>query len=539
MDTQIEIQIYYIASSVITGAIIGWALYLILKAWLEKRKIDLALRISEAKYRTYLENAPIGIVIIDSKGQIKEANETFGWISGQDKNDLPGELLDKIVNTGNNLDLASKITGKTAASFDVSFYEDDQRFRSWNIDSIRMPDSEFLVYVIDITERVLLEEQMRQASKMEAVGQLASGVAHEFNNILHAVRGFSETLLEILPKKSKEYDYAHEINLAGERASFVAKQLLNFSFKQQTNAREIKINEIITNITRMLNQTIGDNVEIELKLGRDLKPIFFDPNQIEVILMNLCINARDAMPNGGRITVKTSMRRLYEAIAGFDFIAGDYIVLSVSDTGIGMDEETLKRIFEPFFTTKPQGKGTGLGLPNVYGAVKSGKGIIKVRSETGKGTIFDIFIPAIEPATNISQLDTVKKALGGTEKILVAEDDPALLKLAVEILESSGYSVIAAENGKRAIEEAYSNISDIDMALLDYMMPGKNGYEVYQLLAELKPSLQVLIMSGSIVDEESIDIIEKAGLRILRKPYSKNELLLSIRETLDSKGLSH
>lgn len=536
MDTQIEIQIYYLVVSVITGVIVGWVLYVILKAWLDKRKTDRALRISEAKYRTYLENAPIGIVIFDSKGKIIEANETFGWISGQDKNDLPGEFLDKIVNTGNNLDLVEKITSKTATSFDVSFYEDDQRFRAWNVNSIRMPDSEFLVYVIDITERVLLEEQMRQASKMEAVGQLASGVAHEFNNILHAVRGFSETLLEILPKKSKEYEYAHEINLAGEKASFVAKQLLNFSFKQQTEAREIKINEVITNITRMLNQTIGDNIEIDLILGKDLKPIYFDPNQLEVILMNLCINSRDAMPNGGRITVKTSMRRLYEAIAGFDFIAGEYIVLTVADSGIGMDEETRSRIFEPFFTTKPQGKGTGLGLPNVYGAVKSGKGIIKVQSETSKGTTFDIFIPAIKPGSYVSQNETVKKAAGGSERILLAEDDPALMKLAIDTLESSGYRVIAAENGRSAIKKAYLKISDIDMAILDYMMPGKNGYEVYQTLAELKPSLPVLIMSGSIVDEESISIIEKAGLRILRKPYSKKELLLSIREILDSKG---
>lgn len=536
MDTETQIQILYFVSAVIAGAVLTWVTYMIIKAWLEKRKTDIALRISEAKYRAYLENAPIGVLVIDKDGMIQVANETFGWIAGIDRNDLIGNNLDDMIGDEINDQIVDKITSKTAATFDMNFYEESHKFRAWSVNSILIRDPEYLVFVDDITDRVLLEERVRQASKMEAIGQLASGVAHEFNNILQAVKGYSDSLIDMVEQDSKEYDYAVEINAAGERASAITKQLLTFSYQQKTNPEVLKINNVVSDIFKMLNRTIGDDIEIDLRLGRNLPNVFIDPNQLEIIVMNLCINARDAMPNGGTITVQTFKDYLEEPITGFSAKPGEYVILTIEDTGIGMEEEIRERIFEPFFTTKERGRGTGLGLATVYGSVKSSNGVIAVESEPGEGTLFKILLPAhiSEESKDSDEPETDVQIIGGTETIILAEDDPSLLKLAIEHLETSGYTVLAAPNGDIAVDTTLSNLDQIDIAVFDYVMPGKNGYQAYKAIAEVKPELPVLFISGSSEKETDLEILQRENLRIIRKPYSKTELLKAIREILDS-----
>ncbi len=391
----------------------------------------------------------------------------------------------------------------------------------------------------DITEKRRLEDQLRQAQKMEAVGQLAGGIAHDFNNILSAITGYGHILRTKLGSDDPLRVNVEHILDAAERAADVTHSLLAFSRKQIINVRPVSPNEIMDRVAKILSRLIGE--DIELRIGRTAGDvnIVADGGQIEQVLMNLATNARDAMPDGGILTIDSEVVKLddkFVEIHGYGK-PGIYDLIAVSDNGTGMDEKTRKRIFEPFFTTKEMGRGTGLGLSIVYGIIKQHNGFINVYSEVDKGTTFKIYLPAVmvKDVEKPGALRTQSSPARGSETIIVAEDDAALRKLSTVVLTEFGYKVIEAADGEEAVEECIRNSDVVDMVMLDVIMPKKNGREAYEEIKKIKPGIKVLFASGY-----TADIVHKKGIidegqDFLLKPVSPNDLLRKVREILDRK----
>ena len=383
-------------------------------------------------------------------------------------------------------------------------------------------------------ERKSLEEQLHQAQKMESIGQLAGGVAHDFNNILQAIVGYADLLLDRLPERDKTREFAENIVHSAERASSLTRQLLAFSRRQVLEMEDLDLNEVVDGLFKMLKRMIGEDIEVEIPQGRRLGIVHADRGQMEQVLLNLCVNARDAMPEGGALTIETenvAMDSKYcEAHAWAS--PGRYVLLSVTDTGCGMDAETQAHIFEPFFTTKEMGKGTGLGLATVYGIVRQHQGMIQVYSEVGKGTTFKVYLPSLERAASPVETKAVTRSEGGTETILVAEDDETLRKLAVRIFEGAGYTVLPAVNGSEALDVFNTHAAGIDLVLLDVVMPKMGGKAVYDVLRQQHPGLRFLFSSGYSTSAIHTDFALKAGIDLIQKPYAPDALLRKVREVL-------
>ena len=385
-------------------------------------------------------------------------------------------------------------------------------------------------------EKEQLQEQLRHAQKMEAIGTLAGGIAHDFNNILTAIMGFGGLMQIQLPKESPVMPHVEQILVSAQKAASLTQNLLAFSRKQLSTPKPLNLNENIGNLKKLLGRLIKEDIEFKLELSEKDLIVMADQGQIDQILMNLVTNAKDAMPTGGVLTVTTEAVKLAPNILATlpPRNSNDYALISVIDTGIGMDGKTKERIFDPFFTTKAVGKGTGLGLSMIYGIVKQHEGHIEVESEVGKGTTFNIYFPLIDLALEKKEekgLLTLKK---GIETILIAEDDSSVASLVKKVLEEFGYKVIAADNGESAIEQFLKNKDDIQLLLLDVIMPKKNGKEAYEAIRKIKPEVKTLFISGypaDIIDEQAI--IE--GLNFIRKPVSPEELLFKVREVLDQK----
>lgn len=387
--------------------------------------------------------------------------------------------------------------------------------------------------VQDITDYKRLEEQLIQAQKMEAIGQLAGGIAHDFNNILTAIIGYASIILEDLKKDDPVAFRVSHILGAAEKGANLVQNLLTFSRKQITNPRPVDLNEIIRGIYNLLKRLVKENIELKTILPDELI-IKADAGQIEQVLMNLVTNARDAMPYGGVITIRTgkiTIDDLFIKSHGFGQV-GEYAVLSVSDTGIGMDEKTKERIFEPFFTTKETGKGTGLGLAMVYSIIRQHNGYINIYSEPNRGTTFNLFLPLLRDIEKEGiKVINAEEIKGGIETVLVAEDDSGVRMLISEILRGSGYTVIEASDGEDAISKFLEKKERIDLVLLDMIMPGKNGKEVHETIKSIRPDIKSLFMSGYSFEILKDDIVEED--QFIPKPVSPVELLKKVRQALD------
>jgi two-component system cell cycle sensor histidine kinase/response regulator CckA len=392
-----------------------------------------------------------------------------------------------------------------------------------------------LMVAQDVGERQQLEEQLRQAQKMEAVGRLAGGVAHDFNNLLMVIKGHTELLLGALPQGDASCRKVELIDRAADRAASLTRQLLAFSRMQVLQPRVINLNKIVEDMGKLIPRLIGEDVELVIRGSLDLGAIRADASQMEQVIMNLAVNARDAMPGGGRLLIETSNAELDRSYANARPIVtpGNYVLLAVSDTG--MDAETQARIFEPFFTTKEQGKGTGLGLSTVYGVVKQSGGFIWVYSEVGKGTSFKIYLPRVDqPLEAGGTTVAYAEAPRGTETVLLAEDEGDVRELAKEFLEASGYTVIEARNGQEALKLAAEHSGEIDLLVSDLVMPGMTGQQLAALLQQSDSGLRVVFMSG--YSEHAAAEAAQAGssVRILTKPFNRGALLRAVREVLGS-----
>jgi PAS domain S-box-containing protein len=388
----------------------------------------------------------------------------------------------------------------------------------------------------DITARRRLEAQLLQAQKMEAVGTLAGGIAHDFNNLLQAIQGYAELLLLRKEKNEPGYRELNEIVRAAKRGGELTQQLLTFSHRVESKRQPIILNAQVAKVKKLLERTIPKMIQIELQLADDSKYVNADPIQIEQVLMNLAVNAADAMPEGGKLTVATENTVLDEEYfrAYPEAKPGEYVLLKVTDTGQGMDKETLERIFEPFYTTKEVGKGTGLGLAMAYGIVKTHKGFILCHSEYGRGTTFEIYLPATAQQKEMvgpKELEFPLKS--GTETILVVDDEESIRELGVDLLGEAGYTVVTASDGERALEVYRQNKEQIDLVILDLMMPRMGGRKCLQELLEIDPEARVLIASGYSPEGLTKEALEVSAGGFVKKPYDMRQMLQKIRDVLD------
>jgi CheY-like chemotaxis protein len=373
-----------------------------------------------------------------------------------------------------------------------------------------------------------------QAQKLEAIGQLTGGVAHDFNNVLQAILGYCELLDRDLPEKSKMY--VAEVVKAAQRAVTLTKQLLAFSRKQIMSPRVIDPKELVRSMQAMIERVIGEDIELRKFIDPDTGNFFADPGKIEQVLLNLAVNARDAMPKGGKLTLETSNRSLDESYIRDHpgAKAGHYVRIAVSDTGTGMDQETLTHIYEPFFTAKREGKGTGLGLSTVYGIIKQSEGYITCYSELGKGTTFTIYLPLTQQIASMTATSVpARTAPTGTETILLVDDDSASRVVARIALEVAGYNVVEASGGEEALSEVMERRLEVRLLITDVVMPRMSGEDLARRLQELIPGVRVLYVSGYTANAISRRGILDTGVDYLEKPFSSVELLIKIREILD------
>ncbi len=486
-----------------------------------------------------IEESGEGVIIMDRHGLIEYVNPAIERITGY----LEEELLGKNLITGIHPWVHADEMNKSISNGNLWFgtlrnKRKDGTDYYVHISLVPVKDingdvKKFVSIIKDVTKERSLEEQLRHSQKMEVIGQLAAGVAHDFNNILTAIIGYGNLLQnKLLDEKMR--DYVHEILLSSERAANLTKSLLAFSRKQVINLQPVDLNEIVRGMEKFISKIIKENIELKFLLSDNKLNVMADKGQIEQALMNLVTNASDAMPEGGLLVIKTDIVNIDEEYVKSKIFdrAGPHACISVTDTGIGMDEKTIQRIFEPFYTTKEIGKGTGLGLPIVYGIIKQHGGNIKVYSEKGEGTTFRIYLPLISAEIKEKAEKEIPLPKFGTELILFAEDDDTIRKLIKDVLEEYGYKLIEAHDGDEAVKLFKENKNKIDMILFDVILPKKNGIEAYEEIKKINPDIKALFISGYAEEIIHKKQISETGLNFISKPIFPNELLIKIREVL-------
>lgn len=517
----------------------------------EALEAERRLQASERRLTQILEAVPAGIFVADREGHFVFGNESASRILGQGAfPDLPmTEHAEKyqayVAGTDelyplDRMPVRRALHGAMASADDVEIRRDGTTLSLSVHAAPLFDDGGDIVGAVtvftDATEHKFLEAQLRQALKMEAVGQLAGGVAHDFNNLLTVILSYGSMLAERLDPSDPIGRDVREMTAAAERAAGLTRQLLAFSRKQVLQPQVIDVNSVVTNVETLLRRLIGADITLQVDLKSDIPPVNADPGQLEQVLMNLAVNARDAMPDGGMLRISTaedgSLGRGAPDDAAYD--RPKYVVLSVSDTGSGMTSEVRRRVFDPFFTTKAPGEGTGLGLSTVYGIVKQSGGDIRVRSEPGQGTAFDIYLPCADAPPRVAPAGSVRAARG-SETILVVEDDPSLRSLAVRVLKRYGYDVIPAASGPEALALSADSRAVVDAVLTDVIMPGMNGREVVERLLAARPGLPYLFMSGYTDDEVLRRGVLQGDSPFLQKPFTADQLARKIREVIDER----
>jgi PAS domain S-box-containing protein len=495
---------------------------------------------------TAVDQSAEAIVITDPEGTIQYANPAFERISGYGREEVVGRTP-RILKSGKHgeefyRELWSTIKrGEVWTGTFVNKRKDGSLYEEEAILSpVRDSSGALMNFVAvkrDVTNERKMEAQLRQSQKMEAVGKLAGGIAHDFNNLLTAVSGYSELVLNRIAGDDPNRRYIQEIQKVSGRAAALTRQLLAFSRRQILQPKVIGLNAVVAEMDNMLRRLIGEDIDLYTVLDPGLWKVKADPGQVEQVIVNLAVNARDAMPEGGKMTIETANVHIDEAYASGHVAIrpGPYVMLALSDTGAGMDAETMSRVFEPFFTTKEKGKGTGLGLSTVYGIVKQSGGYIWVYSEPGRGTTFKIYLPRTEGEVEArTPAAAPPERTRGSETILLVEDEDAVRPLIREVLERNGYTVLSAGNGEEALRVAGRHEGEIQLMVCDVVMPGMSGVELSRRIAPVRPDMKVLYMSGytdnAIVHHGVLD----PGTAFLEKPFTPDALARKVRSVLDA-----
>ena len=506
----------------------------------ERRKAEQAL----TRLGLAVDQAAEAVVVTDTEGNIEYVNPSFERITGYSQEEAIGRNM-RILKSGKQDETIYQEMWATISHGEVwkgrfvnrkkdgTLYDEES-----TISPVRDASGKIVNFVAgkrDVTQEVVLQKQVQTAQRMESVGTLAGGVAHDFNNALTGVLGFGEMLKHRLADNPKALDEVDQILRSADRASTLTRQLLTFARRQVIEPVNLNLSKIVLDLSKLLRKVIGEHIEVKTSLHEDLPSVFADPGQMEQVLMNLCLNARDAMPSGGQLLIGTDVTTVDEEyVKVYPYVKeGRYVLLTVSDTGIGMEEKTIERIFEPFFTTKEPEKGTGLGLAVVYGIVKQHNGFIHVYSELGKGTTFEIRLPAVDAKPEARTAAKEEPVRGGNETILLAEDDEPVRKLVDRTLKDLGYTVLIGRNGEEAVTLFKENQSRISLALLDVMMPLKQGKEVYEEMHKMNPALKVIFMSGYMANSIHESFVLNAGTPFLAKPFGPSSLARKVREVLD------
>ena len=494
-----------------------------------------------------LESTTDGILVLDRTGRMVQVNHKFielwkipddivesrngenGLKFGLEQMTEPELFLQK---------LRALQDAPAAQSFDELSFKDGRIYEGYSLPHRVGDEIVGRVWSFrDVTARRQLEEQLSQSQKLEAVGALAGGVAHDFNNLLTVIRGYTGLLIDSLGVSHPERGDLEQITKAADRAAALTHQLLAFSRKQVLKPVALDLNEVVASLVTMLRRLIGEDIEMSIVPAPEVGVVAADPSQMEQVIVNLVVNARDAMPLGGRIQIRTENVALdesgeYERINGLP--SGEFVLLTVSDTGHGVAPEHRDRIFEPFFTTKEVGKGSGLGLSMVFGIVKQSGGHLILESEVGRGTAFKIYIPRSVSCPSLApRVVTVTPRMSGTETILVAEDEEAVRSLVRRILETHGYNVLTASNGEEATQLAATHAGSIGLLLTDVVMPGLGGFELTAQVQQLTPGIRVLYMSGYADDDIDRRGLLVDGVNLLQKPFTGTALALAVRAALD------
>lgn len=510
-----------------------------------RREAEQALRQSEELYRRLVENARDGIFTLTSEGKVSSVNNACESMSGWTREQCIGQTFVEFIHPDNLQQakdwLEATLNGKNPPPLELKVRSNlGTGFILLEVTSTALEDEGRITGILciarDVTERRHLEEQLRQAQKMESIGQLAGGVAHDFNNLLTVIHGHAALLLGDTDFNTKHHDALREIARASERAASLTRQLLAFSRKQPMQIREVDVNDAVSDITRMLQRVLGEPITLHCEYSPMLPTVKADQSMLEQVIMNLAVNARDAMPKGGTLTLRTHkvIRGSMLASGLTDAHDGTYVCLTAQDSGTGIPPELLSRIFEPFFTTKEPGKGTGLGLATVYGIVKQHGGWVDVQSTLGHGAAFTIYLPASStPAAPKAEVKAPTKLLEGSECILLVEDEIAVRNLCKRLLERLGYTVLEAESGVAATEVWKREYQRIELLLTDMVMPeGMTGHELATNLRKDKPDLPVILSTGYSPETLGEDSLMEAGIHFLPKPYTPSLLAEAIRKAL-------
>jgi PAS domain S-box-containing protein len=510
-----------------------------------RKQTEEALGRSEASYRSLVEGSPYGIYRSTLEGQLLMANPALVRMLGYSSEDelqqlnLARDVYRRPEERPRLIEQYGSLERAEGVEVEWKRKDGTPIWVRLSGRPVRGPEGnirQFEMVCEDVTERRRLGEQLRQAQKMEAVGRLAGGIAHDFNNLLMLIRGYSELLRDRLTDEAAR-SYAAEVQGAADRATALIQQLLAFSRKQVLELQVLDLNETLAGMERLLPRVLGENIEVAVRRAAGLGRVKADPVQIEQVLMNLALNARDAMPRGGRLTVESSNVDVDESGARrhAGLRPGSYVMLGVSDTGVGMDTEVQSRLFEPFFTTKEKSKGTGLGLATVYGIVKQSGGYIAVYSEVGRGSTFKVYLPRVDEPVPAARPAAPARTWSGSETVLVVEDQDGVRKLAREFLEMQGYTVLESRNGVEALALAQQHAGPIHLVLTDVVMPQMSGRELAEKLAALRPRVKVLYMSGY-TDEAIVQHgVLEPGTAFLQKPYARDTLARKVREVLESR----
>lgn len=513
----------------------------------ETNKAEKALREAEERYRNIYENAVEGMFRTTADGRLIDANPAFARILGYED---PEELVRSVVDMGTQVFASERRraeymslmeTAGEVRDFEVQVRCKDGSMQ-WVSVSARSARNNGVIPVVyegtieSVTERKKLEAQLRHAQRMESIGTLAGGVAHDFNNVLTTIMGYCSLIIMKAGDKHPYAGYVNQIMEAANRASALTQSLLAFSRKQAMEIKPVDINETIRGVEKLLRRIIGEDIELETQLCEERLIVLVGDGHISQLLMNLATNGRDAMPDGGVLTIRTEAVHLgSDFIGAYESKEGAYAALEISDTGSGMDEKTKDQIFDPFFTTKEVGKGTGLGLSIVYGIVNQNKGYVNVASELGKGSTFTVYLPIAEAFADEEVPLERSRLQGGDEKILVAEDNAQVREIVTTTLRDFGYAVVEASDGVEAIEKFHEERTAIDLLLLDVIMPRKNGKEAYLAIKKVRPEVRAIFMSGYTGDILTRKGISREGVPMISKPIVIEKLLRVIREVLDNK----